>query len=202
MGNFSGQYLQGENAVSIGLSSGQYTQGSGAVAIGYLAGYSNQGVNAVAIGLGAGKTGQPDNSIFINASGTSASGVTASSCYIRPIRGVAATTPVMTYDTTNFEVRYNSSSKKYKTDIIDLPYDTSTLYNLNPREFLSTIDYKTYIGFVAEEVEEVDTRFAWKDESGSPESIEWFNMLIYTISEIKKLNRKVLELETKIGNQN
>jgi len=86
----------------------------------------------------------------------------------------------------NFEVRYNSSSRKYKTEIIDLPYNTETIYNVKPRQFLSTIDLKTYIGFVAEELEEVDTHFAWKDDSGSPESVEWFNMLIYVISELKK----------------
>ena len=66
------------------------------------------------------------------------------------------------------------------------------------------IDTHLYIGYVAEEVDAVDTNFSYKipDSNGNliPESIEWFNMLIYAIEEIKKLNLKVISLQSQIDN--
>ena len=192
IGYASGTTGQGVNAIAIGQLAAFTGQKSNAIAIGDNAGRTNQGADAIAIGRNAGITNQHANSIVINVMGTATNSLVTQACYINPIRGVAATTPVMTYDATNKEVRYNSSSRKYKTDIIDLPHDTQTIYNVQPREFLSTIDGLRYIGFVAEELEEVDTHFAWKDSvTGSPESVEWFNMLIYVIAELKKLRAEI-----------
>ncbi len=56
-------------------------------------------------------------------------------------------------------------------------------------------DTQLYIGYVAEELNDIDTNFAYKipDYNGNliPESVEWFNMLIYSIEEIKKLRNEV-----------
>jgi len=38
---------------------------------------------------------------------------------------------------------------------------------------------------------DIDTHFTWKNPDGTPEGIEWFNLLIYSIEEIKKLKNEV-----------
>lgn len=43
----------------------------------------------------------------------------------------------------------------------------------------------------------IDNNFTWKNNDGSPEGIEWFNLLIYAIEEIKKLNNRIEILENK-----
>jgi len=48
-----------------------------------------------------------------------------------------------------------------------------------------------FIGYIAEELNEVDTHFTWKNPDGTPEGIEWFNLLIYAIEEIKKLRTEL-----------
>ena len=71
-----------------------------------------------------------------------------------------------------FELTYNSSSRVNKTNIVDLPYDTSVLYNVQPREYLSLIDNKHYVGFIAEELHDVEPLFAHYNEQGICDSVE------------------------------
>lgn len=138
------------------------------------------------------------NSIILNASGINLSPATANACYVRPVRGIAASTPVVTYDTTTFELTYNTSSIKYKKNVVDLQEDTSRIYNVRAREFDAIDNDRHFIGYIAEELQEVDTWFTWKNPDGTPEGIEWFNMLVYAIEELKKLKARVSELESKL----
>ena len=98
----------------------------------------------------------------------------------------------MVYNTTSKEITYNTSSIKYKKNVIDLTKNTSVIFNIQPREYDSKADDSHHIGFIAEELNEIDTNFTWKNSDGTPEGIEWFNLLTYVISEMKKLK---LELE-------
>ena len=182
----------------MGVLAGNATQGSGAVAIGISAGQTGQGIASVAIGRVAGQTNQPANSIILNASGVAVNPATASAFYVRPVRGVATATPVLVYNTGTYEITYNTSSIKYKKNVIDLTGDTSAIYNIKAREYDSKEENTHHIGYVAEELEECDTRFTWKNPDGSPEGIEWFHLLLYTIEEMKKLRARVAELESKL----
>jgi hypothetical protein len=187
----------GGNTVAIGHLAGQGTQGLNAIAIGCEAGFAGQGTNAIAIGhKAAGKNGNQDaGSIVINATGDLLSSVAANRFYVKPIRGAAAATPVIVYNATNGEITYNTSSIKYKKNVIDLQEDTSKIYNIRAREYDSKIDDIHHIGYIAEELNEVDTNFTWK-QNDLPEGIEWFNMLIYTIEEMKKLKKRIEDLES------
>jgi hypothetical protein len=102
---------------------------------------------------------------------------------------------VVVYNAATFELTYNTSSIKYKKNVIDLTGDTSAIYNIKAREYDSKDDDTHHIGYVAEELEQCDTRFTWKNPDGSPEGIEWFHLLLYTIEEMKKLRERVAQLE-------
>jgi hypothetical protein len=197
IGFHSGLTGQGTSTVAVGQESGNLNQGAGAVAIGRQAGETGQGTNSIAIGNSAGHTNQHANSIILNASGSAVDSNGVSRFYVRPIRAVAVASPVLVYNTVTFEITYNTSSIKYKKNVIDLTGDTSAIYNIKAREYDSKDDDSHHIGYIAEELEECDTRFTWKNPDGSPEGIEWFHLLLYTIEEMKKLRERIAVLEAK-----
>ena len=47
-------------------------------------------------------------------------------------------------------------------------------------------------------INDIDTYFTWKNPDGTPEGIEWFNLLIYTIEEVKKLKQQNIELINRV----
>jgi hypothetical protein len=185
--------------IALGYRAGQTNQQNGAISLGNTAGSSNQGMNSIAIGYGYGVAGLAQSSILINALATSMVGPTAYSCYVRPIRGTAASSPVLTYNTTNFEVCYNTSSIKYKKNVIDLTQDTSKILSVRAREYDSIDNDIHHIGYIAEELNDIDSWFTWKNTDNTPGGIEWFNMLIYTIEEMKKIDLEIIELTNRIA---
>lgn len=196
LGSQAGQTSQGTNSVAVGYRAGAGTQGQNSVAVGYQAGQTNQGVNCVAIGALAGQDSQYTGSIALNASG-SALNPNQAGLFINPVRGTATATPVIVYNSTTKELTYNTSSRKYKDNIENLQDDTSAVLNLQPRQYTSKIDGKEYVGLIAEECNDVNPHFAWK-ENGEPEGIEWFNILLYLVEEVKKLKNTVSQLENKL----
>ena len=192
---------QGSNAISIGNLAGNHTQKYQAIAIGDQAGQTQQGTGSIAIGYGAGQTNQAANSIVINASGLWSADTayqTTSGFFVRPVRGDTPATPVVTYNTDTFELTYSTSSIKYKKNVIDLTEDTSVLHNIKAREYDSKESNKHFIGYIAEELNDASPWFTWKNPDGSPEGIEWFNLLVYSIEEIKKLKNQIVTLTERI----
>ena len=164
------------------------------VRIGTQAGQTNQGTNAIAIGNLAGVTNQIGGSICLNASGVALNpGVTG--FFVDPVRSDANATPFCVYNTTTKEITYHASSIKYKKNVVNLNQDTAKIYNTIPREYDSKSDNKHHIGYIAEELNDIDANFTWKNLDGTPEGIEWFNLLIYAIEEIKKLKERIEILE-------
>jgi len=163
-------------------------------------GLTGQGINAIAIGQFAGQTGQAANTIVLNASGSAVigAGATPNAFYVSPVRNGSSSSPVLVYDTSTGEITHNTSSIKYKKNVIDLQQDTSKIYNIKAREYDTKDDNKHFIGYIAEELNDVDTYFTWKNPDNTPEGIEWFNLLIYTIEEVKKLKQKNIELTNRI----
>ena len=198
IGYQSGQLNQGTCAISLGSQSGSYNQGTYAVAIGYSAGYTGQGQYSIAIGNNAGYTGQADNTIAINATASTWTPATSNACYINPIRGAPDNNPSLVYNITTYEITYNTSSRKYKENIVDLKEDTSAILQVRPVDYTSRVNGKDYIGYIAEEVNDIDTHFSWKNADGEPEGIDWFNMLTYTITELQKLRKEFDELKQSI----
>ena len=116
------------------------------------------------------------------------------------MRALAAATAVY-YNNTTFELSYLTSSRRYKSNIIDLLQNTENIYKLQPREYDYIPDNnKHLIGFIAEEVFDADPYFAVLNNNETPEAIDWNNIVTYLVSEIKKLNHRVIELELKTIN--
>jgi hypothetical protein len=74
-------------------------------------------------------------------------------------------------------------------NIIDLSQNTENIYSVRPREFDAKSNNKHYVGFIAEELNDIDTNFTWKNPDGTPEGIEWNNLMVYMIAEIKQLKK-------------
>ena len=200
IGSKAGCTTQGTGAVAIGYQAGFTTQGSGAVAIGYQAGYYQQGVCSVAIGNLAGgneSTKQPNNTICINALSSRPSiPPYDSALYITPVRGDALATPALVYNTTTGEITYTSSSIKYKENVVDFTGNSSNLYKLRVREYDWKDSGTHFTGLIAEEAFEADPKFTWSNnEDKSPEGIDWNNILLYAVEEIKNLKKEILILK-------
>jgi hypothetical protein len=115
--------------------------------------------------------------------------------FVSPVRATVGTTPVLTFNAQTAEINYSSSTRRRKTNIIDLGRDTTALYALRPREFDAMDDGTHHVGFIAEEASAVDPVFAWTLD-GQIEGIDWFAMLTYVIAEVGKLRAELNELKS------
>jgi hypothetical protein len=190
IGNGAGQSNQGVSSVAIGSLAGSNTQGFNSVAIGNGAGQSNQGSNAIAIGSSAGFNTQGVGSIQLNATGTAFT-ASASRFYVKPI-GQSGTTANMIYNATSGEISYPTCSRRYKKNILGLGSDTSVVLDTRPVEF-DTKDqdprqpYVRHVGFIAEELADLDPRMSEFDIEGLPSGINWSAIHVYAIAELQKL---------------
>lgn len=120
--------------------------------------------------------------------------------YVKPMRPDAANAiSNLVYNSGTGEISYQSSSIKYKKNVIDLTEDTSVLTNLQGREYDTIRDNIHSVGYIAEEANEASTNFTWKNPDGTPEGIAWNNILVYAVEEIKKLRNEVDSLKQQIA---
>jgi hypothetical protein len=69
-----------------------------------------------------------------------------------------------------------SSSRRYKKDIEDLKLGMDVVSRLRPVTFTSTISGERDLGFVAEEVAQIDPLLAINDADGRPESVRYIQL--------------------------
>ena len=153
----------------------------------------------IAIGTNAGYSSQESYSIILNASG-GALNCTTDGTFIKPLRNLSAANTVY-YDDTTGELSFNGSSLKYKSNVVDLTADTSSIYRLNPREF-DYISGNHCVGFIAEEVNEIDSILATKNKDGEPININWFGIVTYLVKEMKILKEQIQTLTEQIQTLN
>ena len=103
---------------------------------------------------------------------------------------------------TNYQLRRNSSSARYKTNIIDT--DASVLdaaKKIKPRHYDSTIEDEsgtTRLGFIAEEVHEAGlTHAVGYDSDGLPESIDATALVAALFARVNDLEERLKTLESK-----
>jgi hypothetical protein len=58
---------------------------------------------------------------------------------------------MLRYNTANGEIYYQTSSQRYKENIVDLEFDTSNLYNLRPVSYDDKATGERCFGLIAEE---------------------------------------------------
>jgi len=201
IGRVAGNSSQGANSVAIGAGAGNVTQGTLAVALGTNAGNSLQGRNAVAIGYAAGQNSQHASSIVISAIGSAAQSAGVNTCVIAPIRNGAGGF-VLNYSTPSGEITYTTSSRSTKNTIEPLVTDTATVYQLAPKTFIYNTDPQsgTHVGYIAEEVYEVNPAFATYCElNGPPVAINYNTVQVYMLEEMKKLRAEVDALKAQLA---
>lgn len=93
----------------------------------------------------------------------------------------------------------STSSRRYKTNILNYTKGVSEVNKLRPVTFKSTDgDEKTYAGLIAEEVHEAGMpEFVVYNDSGEPDAIAYANIVALLIASIKELSTRVAELENK-----
>lgn len=196
IGTNAGSNSQQQVAIAIGFQAGYNTQGTNSIAIGQNAGFGSQGSNSIAIGTNAGIS-QAANSIILNASGAPLNSSTTG-LFIKPVRGAFSSTNVLSYNISTNEIFYNGSSQRYKHDIEPMSQNTETIFQLEPKEFKYNTDKSTDIGFIAEEVAQIDSAFAYVDKDGIPEGIQWNTITTYLVAEMKKMKEDIIMFESEI----
>jgi len=104
----------------------------------------------------------------------------------------------LNYNATSGEVTYVTSSRSTKNTIQSLATDTSSIYQLAPKTFIYNSDTQLtrHVGYIAEEVHEVDPVFATYDSpDGPPLAISFDTIQVYMLEEMKKLRDRIAVLE-------
>lgn len=101
----------------------------------------------------------------------------------------------MEYDTGTGQMGPISSSKRYKEDWKDLPYDETIVEGLQPVTFKYKRDGKEDIGLLAEDVLQVAPRLVTFNKEGEPESIRYHMIGVYLLSEVQQLQDRVKALQ-------
>jgi hypothetical protein len=125
---------------------------------------------------------------------------TASGCFVRPLRALAAATAVY-YNATTFELSYLTSSVTTKNTIQDMTMDTNMVYVLSPKTYYYNSDPNAgiQIGYIAEDVQSLNSQFATYDmPNGNPVAINYNAVVVFMMEEIRKLRTRIEQLETKI----
>jgi len=137
IGYQAGSINQKPNAIAIGVGSGYDSQQLDAISFGHQCAIYGQGTYAIAftpgaayytqgqyaIALGRMFTNQHANSIGLNSTGFNLLTQAVSSTYIQPLRSTANTGNVLLYNTTSFEVMYNTTAGK--TFVIPHPINSN-----------------------------------------------------------------------------
>jgi hypothetical protein len=191
---------QRNNCIAIGTSSGQF-QVEGAIAIGSGAGSINnsltQGQSSICIGVGA--RSSVSQSIVLNASGSELTASATSGFFVKPIRSGGGNN--LTWNSDSGEITNFSSQRSHKDNIENLNTNTSSVFDLQPRTFTykSNPASGTHIGYIAEEVAEINPNFAnYNTLGGEPVGINFNTITVFLLEEIKKLKSELELLKSKL----
>jgi hypothetical protein len=193
IGYYAGQNSQGSEAVCLGVNSGQNNQGYRGIAIGSQAGIDSQGAESIAIGTLAGPNSQAANTIILNASGVGLNSIAPSSFYVSPVRAVAGGVALL-WNAATGEVSIAPSQRETKNTIIDIADDTSVVFGLQARNFIYNTDEnkEVQVGYIAEEVEELNPKLAIHNVVGGPPvNINYNAVLVFLVEEVRKLKAQV-----------
>jgi len=204
----------------IGRAAGYtHNNGDGNVFVGYQAGTATTGsFNSTFVGRGAGSamTGGTKNTILgvfsgnqggldirsesnyivlSDGDGNPRMWIAGTNGYFVPnIRSSATANNDLRFNASNGEMYYQTSSQRYKTNIVDLEFDTSNLYNLRPVSYDDKATGERCFGLIAEETfAQIPDVVVQRDIDGEilPDSIPYSMLSIVIINEMKKLKTLV-----------
>lgn len=187
----------GTDNISCGVNSGfDLINGIGNIFIGSSAG---RGIVAGNYNICLGHLNRPQSdttgSIFLNATGSAIINTISNAFIVTPIRSTSNVISPLVYNTSTFEIQYSTSSRKYKKNIVDITYDTSSVLKIRIVEFDNKEDGTHHVGTIAEEVAELDPNFSWNGPDGEVDGANYNTMLCYLINESKKMYSRINNLE-------
>lgn len=130
------------------------------------------------------------NSLYFYANNTFLMNLSTSGYFFPQLRSSSAANNDLRYNTANGEIYYQTSSERYKSNIADLEFDTSNLYNLRPVSFDDNETGERCFGLIAEETfEQIPEAVVTRDIDGEtvPDSIPYSMLSVVIINEMKKL---------------
>jgi len=117
------------------------------------------------------------------------------------VRSSSAANNDLRYNTSNGEIYYQTSSQRYKSNIVDLEFDTSNLYNLRPVSFDDNETGERCFGLIAEETfEQIPEAVVTRNIDGEtvPDSIPYSMLSVLIINEMKNLKTENDSLRSRI----
>lgn len=106
----------------------------------------------------------------------------------------------MKWSTTTNSWTYDTSSARFKDNIVDCPYGLTDVLAMQPRAFdYKYEDHKHDVGFVAEELVGVIPEVVGLDKDGIPEAVMYDRLTAVLCKAIQDLNDKVEALETRVA---
>jgi len=117
------------------------------------------------------------------------------------VRSSSSANNDLRYNTSNGEIYYQTSSKRYKSNIADLEFDTSNLYNLRPVSFDDNETGERCFGLIAEDTfEQIPEAVVTRDIDGEtvPDSIPYSMLSVLIINEMKNLKAENDSLRSRI----
>lgn len=221
IGTVAGKNQCGTDNISIGYFSAWISTGvygySNAISIGRGTSYNGIGTNSISIGsidgdLGIGINQQSlgCNNIIINASGLAQTansnaivliadptdGIVKNASdgfFVKPIRSDIVSNALY-YNTLTNEITYEPSLRDMKTNIQDISLGSDNIYNLQPRSYNLVNSDKTNIGYIAEEVFDIDEKLSVIQDN-KPVNINWNVLCVYLVNEMKKLKNEIENLK-------
>ena len=219
IGYKAGETDAGASSTAIGSTAGQTSLGPGSIAIGNGANRTNvnssfqcvsigtdAGVNAgsysISIGRSAGSSNPSNfsNAIILNATGSALTATASSAFYVKPIRTGIAGGTAMTYVASSGEIVAASSSLRYKKDVVYKDIEYNDILKTRCVSY-TTKDYEQYfnVGYIAEDFAEINEDFINRNELNQPDSLNQYNMLVYTIELCKAQQKQIQSLNETIS---
>jgi hypothetical protein len=96
----------------------------------------------------------------------------------------------------------STSALRFKTNIDYNGVDGDLLYKLKPVSFESKSDGSKHIGFIAEDVAEVEPRLATYDSNGEPVGVEYGNVTALLTQTVKDQQKEIERLKKQTGSSN
>lgn len=104
------------------------------------------------------------------------------------------------WNSTTGEIWADSSSKRFKENIIDIELDSSLIYQLEAKQYNKKGSERTQLGYIAEQVADIIPVVVGFDKDKKPFNINYEYLTVPIIEEMKKLKSGIDKVEDKIDN--
>ena len=141
------------------------------------------------------------DSLLFYANNTFLMKLSTSGYFVPQIRSSSAAANDVRFNTSNGEIYYQTSSERYKSNIVDLEFDTSNLYNLRPVSFDDNETGERCFGLIAEETfDQIPEAVVTRNIDGEtvPDSIPYSMLSVLIINEMKNLKTENDSLRSRI----